>query len=417
MTGIKLPKEFSGTVEGSVIRTSETARAGNVATAEVSLKAIGWNRSILSNQLVARLRIKPRLLEVYDISGTIAEGGVEGHAVLNFTEQSDGMFRIAVSGMNLTKAVLPMVNEARSIQGRASLRVEGRIGRRMTGQANLMIDSVRSYGISASNVRLPLKWTIVPAQKIVHVQTNNASLELGGGRVSGKADVRWDGRLYLNMTAKAQQIDARRLLVSKGSFPGGGTFSGTLRLRGERVNSIDDLSGQFDAEIKDVQALQTPVLQNASQFLGAVGRTTSFEEGTVSGQLANGMITIDRLALMADSVRIIIEGTSTLTGQLNLYVSAYTGETGPADKLLKLAESPLMLAAPVPIALIAQANDVIKDRVVHLHVTGNAQKPLIRVQPGRQLQQEVIQLLVKSALSSVPGGSQVQSAMHENTVR
>ena len=417
LTGIKLPTEFTGIVSGSAIRTSETARAGHVATADVSLKAIGWNRKILSNQLIARLRIRPRLLEVHDISGTVAEGSVEGYAMLNLNDQPDGMFRMAVSGINLTKAALPIVNDTRSIQGRASLRVDGRIGRRMTGQANLMIDSILAYGVSASHVRVPLKWTIVPAQRLVHVHTNNASLDLGGGRVNGKADVRWDGRLNLNMTAQAQQIDTRRLLASRGSLPGGGVVSGTLRLRGESVSSIDDLSGQFDAQIKDVQALQMPVLQNASQFLGSVGRTTSFEDGILSGRLANGMITIDRMALMAASVRIIIEGTSTLTGQLNLYVSAYTGETGPADKILKLTDSPLMLAAPVPIAMIAQANDMIKDRTVHLHVTGSAQRPLIRVQPGRQLQQEVIQLLVKSALSSVPGGRQVQSAMHENSVR
>ncbi len=65
-----------------------------------------------------------------------------------------------------------------------------------------------------------------------------------------------------------------------------------------------------------------------------------------------------------------MDGTSTLEGRLNFDVTAITNQSGPADGLLSLADSPLMLAAPAPVTLLIKANEAMKDRVIHIHVGG-----------------------------------------------
>ena len=105
------------------------------------------------------------------------------------------------------------------------------------------------------------------------------------------------------------------------------------------------------------------------------------------------------MTLAAANAQILAEGTATLQGRLNLQVMAKTDETGPADQLLKLANSPLLAAAPTPILIVAKANDALKDRVVHLRVGGTAARPMIRLEPGRQLGQEAIKFFMNQAIA------------------
>ncbi len=59
-----------------------------------------------------------------------------------------------------------------------------------------------------------------------------------------------------------------------------------------------------------------------------------------------------------------------------------------------------MLAAPAPIALLAKANDALKNRVVHVQVSGTADRPTIRLQPGKQLSQEAVKFFISNSLGT-----------------
>ena len=76
-----------------------------------------------------------------------------------------------------------------------------------------------------------------------------------------------------------------------------------------------------------------PVLSDMTKFLGSLPTTTSFDESKVKGRLGNGMVYFDRATMSAANAQILVEGTATLNGRLNLQVMARTNESGPADKL------------------------------------------------------------------------------------
>ena len=143
-----------------------------------------------------------------------------------------------------------------------------------------------------------------------------------------------------------------------------------------------------------------PVLSDMTKFLGSLPTTTSFDESKVKGRLGNGMVYLDRATMSAANwPQILVEGTATLNGRLNLQVMARTNESGPADKLLELADSPLLLAVPAPVALVAKANDALRDRVIHLRVGGTTARPTIRWEPTRQLSQEAIKFFMNQAIA------------------
>jgi hypothetical protein len=183
---------------------------------------------------------------------------------------------------------------------------------------------------------------------------------------------------------------------------GAGTIGGTLRLAGRRVESPDDLVGRFELDLSRVQPLQFPVLRQIGRFLGPIQPTTSFESGKATGRLANGIVHLDQFAIDGGVARILIEGSGSLRGRLDLDVTAKTGDlVGAQSELARLVRSPITLAAPVPVSLLAEANDLLVDRLIYLHIGGTVKRPAVRLQPARQLQQESLRFFLRRAVNSM----------------
>jgi hypothetical protein len=398
---VEIPQELNGTLDINLQRDPASAASGFLLTGNAAIRNLLWKRVVVSRNLVASLRITPSAFEVKEIVGTFADGNVAGRGMLSLHRHNDGQFRFSVQRMNMTKLAAPLGRLSARVAGSADVQVEGRLGRQISGRASVSADRASIQGISFTHARLPLDWSVNPSRKEIRISTHAASVDVGGGRIRGQGEARWNGHLDLDLTATAQNVNTRKLMV-RGGGADSGTLDGRVHLRTRGANSINDLSGQFQGKLRDAQALKLPVLDQTSRFLGSLSRSTSFKDGTIKGRLANGVVAVEQINLMASNVRMVINGTATLTGHLNLFVSAYTSETGPADRILDFANSPVMLAAPAPVAIVAKINDALKDRTIHVNVGGTIGQPLVRLQPGRQLQQEALRFFVNSSLNYSP---------------
>ncbi|TWU41004.1 hypothetical protein Poly41_18390 [Novipirellula artificiosorum] len=161
-------------------------------------------------------------------------------------------------------------------------------------------------------------------------------------------------------------------------------IDGSLRLHARRARSINDFAGRFEATLSKAKAPQIPVLSDLTQ-LSSVAFSGAEGDGTIQGRIGGGLIHIDPFLLSASNTQVLVTGTTTIGGRLDMEVTATTGQEGPADQLLSLMDSPLMLAVPAPVALIAKANDALRDRVIHVDVGGTASSPVIRLNPGKHL--------------------------------
>jgi hypothetical protein len=309
-----------------------------------------------------------------------------------------GAFELSASRVALGKMLVPVDRSGDLADGLLSLRMQGRIGRRPSGRGFVAMDRGEAGPISFAQLRVPIDWSVDPVSKSVQWRTTNAGLELGGGRVIANAKGRWNGKLDMSLATTARRVDTGRILKGKPSS-GGGFLDGTMRLTARRASGPEDFIGTFNATLSDAQSLQLPVLSNMTKFLGSLATATSFDESKIQGRLGNGIVYLDRVTMSAATAHILVEGTATLKGRLNLQVMAKTDESGPADKLLELADSPLMLAVPAPIAIVAKANDALKDRVIHLRVGGTTARPAIRLEPTRQLGQEAVKFFMNQTFA------------------
>ncbi|MCA9147931.1 MAG: hypothetical protein KDA92_01465, partial [Planctomycetales bacterium] len=391
-------RPLRGTLSATFERGAAEQAAGNIAVGQVSIHDMRWNNELWSNQIRADIELSDRLAEVRRVSGQFAGGRINGRGKVTLDDSRNGSFEFSANRVSLSRALVPLASRGELADGMVSMRITGRLGNHPSGRAIVLMDRGTAGPIALANVRVPIDWSLDPRASTVQWSTTNASIELGGGRVVTNAKGRWNGKLDMNMMASARRVDTSRILAARTS-PGTGYLDGTVRLNARQALSANDFNGVFDATLTDSSSLQFPVISDLTKFLKTVPSTTSFDESRAQGRFGNGMVHLDRVTLAAANVQVLAEGTATLQGRLNLEVMARTGETGPADKLLELADSPLLAAAPTPVALVAKANTALKDRVVHLRIGGTATSPMIRLEPGRQIGQDAIKFFVNQAIA------------------
>jgi translocation and assembly module TamB len=117
------------------------------------------------------------------------------------------------------------------------------------------------------------------------------------------------------------------------------------------------------------------------------------------GRLARGILRFERFTLTGNTVQMIIEGTVSVQGRLNLDVTARTGTLGPDPLCLRLLRLRLPPIGPVPVNLIAQASGYLSNRVIHLRVSGTVRNPVITVEPLRLLSEEAVRYFLLRTIS------------------
>ncbi len=225
-------------------------------------------------------------------------------------------------------------------------------------------------------------------------------VSVGGGKIRISSEGNYGSNLNMTTSARIERIDSSKLL--RGKSVGAGIVSGTMTLQAKRARSLKQFVGKYDLTLSDTETLEMPVLDQLPKLVSLFPRRPGQGEdgGTVHGRIAGGLVYVDELAISQSNVQILMSGNATLEGRLNFDVTASTQSNGPGDQLLSLVDSPLMLAAPAPIALVAKANDLLKDRVVHVHVGGIATRPTLRLQPGKQLSQDAVRFFLTNSIGS-----------------
>src|SRR5437588_10624511 len=106
--------------------------------------------------------------------------------------------------------------------------------------------------------------------------------------------------------------------------------------------------------------------------------STKFQRGDLKARVANGVVRVQHLALVSDLVKLVIEGTMTRQGRLNLDATATTGNLGGLNNatLLVLARE-VPAAGPIPLAVIAQVSTFLANRAVHLRIGGTLRSPSV----------------------------------------
>src|SRR5262249_4178082 len=131
--------------------------------------------------------------------------------------------------------------------------------------------------------------------------------------------------------------------------------------------------------------------------------STAFDGGDVRARLERSMIRLERLRLISPTVQLIVEGRISLTGRLDLEVTAHTGPLGANLPALRLLGVSVPATGAVPLVLAIRPTTLLANRVIHLHVGGTIRSPAIRVDPLAILTDEATRFFLNWATGGITG--------------
>jgi hypothetical protein len=275
--------------------------------------------------------------------------------------------------------------------------VHGNLGREWRGTGTVVLTRGKVYGIDVTEWRWPVDFTYRPRQGRGQIDIRESIAQLAQGRASGEASFVFGVVSRLDGNLRFTDLDLRSLLRSVGDVGSlaAGRISGRLKFGGNEVRSFDDVTATLDAALTSTQALELPVLRLIVPYVQPGMGSTTFQKGDLKARLANGVVRVQHLALVSDLVKLVIEGTMTRQGRLNLEATATTGNLGGLNNatLLVLARE-LPAGGPIPLAVIAQVSSFIANRAVHLRIGGTLRSPSVQVEPVTLLTEEGVRLLL-----------------------
>ncbi|MGH7140095.1 MAG: AsmA-like C-terminal region-containing protein, partial [Pirellulales bacterium] len=370
---------------------------------DLKIDGVRLNGEPLFDELRGIIRLAADRLEVTNADATLAGGALTASGYAFLDPRRRGLFRITVGNADIAQLLAPWPKSGSQMRGVIDAQLEGFFGggRPMVVTGTMAMSRGRAGGIEFDSLRVPVHGTIDPASGRGTFELHGITGQIAHGRLTGDFDVALASGLGLNGRGKFAKIDLRTLLQESGSTSrlASGKITGNYTLGGRNVRTPNDLTGTFDATLRDTQAMSLPIFERALPYLtGGVSGSTTFDDGTVRGSLARGVIRVDRFSLSSGSAQIFAQGNVTLAGRLDLNVTVNTGQLNVPRRTLSLLASRILLVAAPPIGLLVNVTQFLSNQVINLEVTGTVRSPTIRIRPLNLLGQEAAQFFLLQAL-------------------
>lgn len=372
-------------------------------TGDLQVDDVRLNGETLLDELQGVIRLTADRLEMTNAEARLAGGSLTASGYAFLDPRRRGMFRLTIGNADVAQLLAPWPRSGSQIRGVIDAQLEGFFGggRPVVVTGTVAMSRGRARGIEFDSVRVPVHGTIDPASGRGSFELHGLTGQIAHGRLTGDFDVTLASGLGLSGRGKFARVDLRTLLQESGSTSrlASGRITGNYTLAGRNVRTPNDLTGTLDATLHDTQAMSLPIFERALPYLtGGVSGSTTFDEGTVRGSLARGVIRVDRFSLSSGSAQIFAQGNVTLAGRLDLNVTVNTGQLNVPRRTLSLLASRILLVAAPPIGLLVNVTQFLSNQVINLEVTGTVRSPTIRIRPLNLLGQEAAQFFLLQAL-------------------
>jgi hypothetical protein len=362
---------------------------------------IRWDNEDRADTLQGDLRIDGDRLEVCNASGTLGEGLVRAHLLFPFG-RGRGSFNLTLTQVDAARLVPPWSD---LLQGPMDLSLRGSIDGGLNGGGAIVLTRGKVLGVEVSEWRLPVQFSVALRRGDLELTVNDMHAVVAHGRAMGRGaftQAAGSGRLEGNI--RFHDLDMRALVAAsgEGNAFGGGRVAGRIDLGGSDIRSADDVTATISATLSQTQALQLPVLKQLTPYLRPGMSASSFQSGQLEARLSRGSVRIQKLTLEGRLLQMIVEGTISLQGRIDLEVTARTDNIAFLPPGLRLLGLRLPAAGVLPVGLITEASLLLANRTVHLRVTGTLRSPVIQVEPIRLLTQEAVRYFLTRALFPTP---------------
>jgi hypothetical protein len=256
-------------------------------------------------------------------------------------------------------------------------------------------------GVEVSEWHVPLEFTYAPGAGRGDLMIRESGAQVGNGRAQLVTTFHWNEYMRLEGNVRLHDASLRSLagLLGDVTTYAQGRVTGRVDFGGGEIHSINDLTATVQATLREAQALQLPILSLVIPYILPGQGSTTFRSGDVRARLGNGVWRLSRMTLENNLAKLIIQGSITVQGRLDLDVTARTSSLGGLDPVLvRILGRRLPAIGPVPVGLIFRATELLANRVVHLRITGTTKDPQVQVEALRLLSEEAVRFFLTRAL-------------------
>ena len=371
------------------------------------LRNVRWGREELLQTAEGELQLSGTTCEFRNVSAQLGRGRITGQAELPLAGGRRGSFNLLATRIDLRRVLAPWPEVAREFEGTLDSRIRGQFDANWRGTADCQVSRARYAGTEVRGLRLPVDWSYSPERGRITARIRETTLRVAQGRAIVRGELHWGRELELQGLARLSSINLRTLLrgvTSSASVPNG-RLDGRLEFSGSRIRSMNDLRGSFVGTLGDAQVLRLPVMEAIVPALGSGQLSASaFDSSDIQLSLARGEVEVDRLAFASSAVQLLVTGRATLEGRLDLDVMAHLGQINTRTPLARALRASLLVAAPpAQLALLAQANDWLTNRLIFLRVGGTFRSPSVQLRPAATVGAEAVRFFLEGA-TGVPSG-------------
>ncbi|MBY0526474.1 MAG: AsmA-like C-terminal region-containing protein [Gemmataceae bacterium] len=387
---------FRGSADLDAAFAKEAGERSATGKGRFVLNRLRWADIELGEGVTGAVVLENGVLRVKDISGSLGRGVVRGRVTYRLNKPSRGSFAIALDSVEASRLLSPWPEAATRVDGLLDVRFDGAFASEWRGNGSVALARGNLFGVEVVNARMPFDFSFIPQERRGKVEIRESSAQVAQGQASAKAAIGWGSGSRIDGSVRFFGVDLRGLLRSASDMGqmGAGQVSGRFDVSGTDVRSLADLDATLDATLQQTQALQLPILRQLSPYI-APGQSASatFQGGEMKARLSRGMIRIQHFQLVGSIVQVIIEGTISLGGTLNLEATANTGGLTALIPGLR-ALSAELAEGPLPLSLIAQATRLLSVRLTHLRITGTVRNPVVQRDPIVMLTEEAVRFFL-----------------------
>ena len=356
-------------------------------TGELKVPEASWNDAELFRKGSASATWSDGMIRLTQLQSTLGGGVLSGNASFRPQPPYSAKVHFGLVRADLKQLLGPWPELAAQAEGTVSATINGQVGRTGTGSGSLQLTRAKFGSMAVVRADLPLLWTVDQASAAGTVRVRRGTFDFDQGRAT--ASLRYDlgGRRQLSGVVQLQGAsvkDAVRTLGRRGDTASG-SITGRIDFSTRSPGDLQELTAKANVTI---DWKKTPQVLLIRRILRAVvgnqsSSPTSLKRADLRARLDRGTVFVDRLELTGKSIQVVVLGTATVRGRLNLRVIA---DTGQVARLLDLG----LLTAGTS-AKQRQNYGVLAAQLVQLHVTGTMSSPVIRAEPLPQLTPGILQ--------------------------
>lgn len=385
-----MQKDLKGTASLEV-DLQGTTTSDLVASCQLDIPSLVNRNGLLVRNLKTRLSYSDKKLKIENLSSGFAGGRIDavGRASINMEKLSSSTARINFVAQRLdAEKLTSLVTSQYADSFSGSLDYRGTItirrGIRVRGSARAKDGLI--FGIPIQVAGGELQAEFKTNGEFVKLESNDLHGKAIGGIFEASAGIRGGSNYSLEANGKISRGRLEELSKAVGfeNIGGRGTFSGRFQLASDRIEEIRDLEGAAQIQLENGDVNSLPLLSSIDRFVPlAQFASTDIESGQLNARIGQGQLRVTNLLLNSQAFTLAASGNASLDGsKLDLELVLETGGT-IQQQLSRSAVQRLLLTSIPQLALLAEINEVIRNRSIFLHVGGSASRPVIQANAAR----------------------------------